>query len=140
MIGAYISDDFYFFLDEIERISGTAFGKFVCTSNSEADKYISMSLIVSVDCGETRRPPDSNIDINYRKGVCYLTFSHKDFEDWFISPTEHTRDEGPNWRFGSSNVYIRTEKSKDFQTFRNNIVAFMDKAQSQVATTIRKGV
>ena len=128
MIGAYISDDFYFFLSGIEYISGTYFGKFVCPSNTEEDKYILMSLVVSIDNGNAIRPPSSSIDINYRKKVCSLTFSQKDFEEWFISPTEHIKEVGPNWRFASSNVYIRTDNSKDPDIFRNNIISFMSRA------------
>ncbi len=132
MIGAYISDDFYFFLEDIKAFEGsrnTWEGKFVCPSNSKADVYIRMTLLISIDYGSPGKPPDSRIDLDYKKKECTLVFSEQNFQDWFIKPTEHVRDGGPDWRYASSNVYIRTIYSeKDFQSFRNSIISYMMKA------------
>ncbi len=131
MIGAYISDDFYFFLYDPKSIAGsrnTYISDFVCSSNTEPDKYLRMKLEMHIDYGKEGNPPSSRIDILFKKKVCILVFSEEDFNDWFVNPTDHVRDNGPNWRYASSNVYIKTTQSKDFNTFRNDIISFMSRA------------
>lgn len=106
----------------------TVISDFVCPSNTEPDKYLRMKLEMSIDYGGGDTPPHSRIDINFKKKVCKLIFSEQDFNEWFVHPTEHLRDNGPNWRYASSNVYIKTTQSKDCNTFRNTLIAYLDMA------------
>ena len=132
MHGAFISDDFYFFLYNPEtcaEIRNTyTSNDFVCPSNTEPDTYVRMKLVMYIDYGKEGTPPQSHVDINYKKRLCTLVFSESDFQEWFVHPTEHVRDNGPNWRYASSNVYIMTTQSKDYDTFRNTLIAYLEMA------------
>ncbi len=126
VLGSFISDDYYFFFDKdalhLLEHNHVLCGSFVCYKSKQ--KLVRLMLIVKVDRGEKGRPPSSSI---YFDGIslCRVAISSQDFHDWFIKPTDHVRDQGPPWRFASCNVYIKTENSKEYEQFKNNILAFL---------------
>jgi hypothetical protein len=122
MIGSYISDDFqfYFELDEIESLKktrNTLGGEFVCNKN-DGTGLVKMRLQVKVGYDSTTKRVASDITINFQKKTCDVVISKQDFDDWFVFPDEYTVKNGPNWRHGSTNVYIKTKKADDAENFR----------------------
>lgn len=134
MFGSYISDDYYFYLDSeigigLEKTSNIfTGGEFVCVNNKGAG-LIKMKLYIQIvpkgTYGETE------IKVDYKNKICCLTFSREHVYEWFINPTEFIRENGPNWRYGSANVYIKTELSRNHNDFRNMVIGHIHQANEQ---------
>lgn len=134
MFGSYISDDYYFYLDSeigigLEKTSNIfTGGEFACSNNKGAG-LIKMKLHVQITPEDVF--VDTEIKIDYKKKICYLTFSREHVYEWFINPTEFIRENGPNWRHGSANVYIKTELSRNHNDFRNMVIGHIHQANEQ---------
>lgn len=127
MIGAYISEDFYFFFNHLDidglRNDFRFFkGKFVCES---AGEYSEMELRVRVDYKKQQYL--STINLDFKKKICEVVFVTTDFHDWFITPTREVLENGPNWRCVNSNVYIKTNQMKGSEDLKNNIISHLER-------------
>lgn len=128
MIGCYISDDYYFWINADTLLSLVSspntfcsYEAFVCPKKN-ADGFIRMDLEIRAD--HEREFSDFQIKIDYKKKICTLVFTLQNLEEWFVSPTLHVLENGPSIRFGSANVYLKTEKSKD-PVFRDTIIGHL---------------
>ena len=130
MIGSYISDDFQFYFEPqeiktLEETRNTLIGNFTCYNNS-GEGLVRMKLSVEVDDPTVQK--SSRIKMDFRKKKCTLSFSEQDFKEWLSHPDPFTLKQGPNWRFASSNVYIKTEKADGAEIFRRTIYGFLFRA------------
>ena len=127
MIGAYISEDFYFFFNELDTNGLRNYpcffkGKFVYEKGGE---YFRMELMVRVDYKKEQYLSTVNLDIE--KKVCEVVFITTDFYDWFINPNRQILEQGPNWRYLDSNVYLKNNQMKGAEDFRNNLIGYLEK-------------
>ena len=126
IIGGYISEDFYFCIPKrdiywLRNNLGNISGKFVFEKSG--NKFQKMNLFTSVDY--SKNMIDSTIEVDHKRGNCYLKFSMGDFKNWFVEPTKSVQENGPNWRYVDSNVYIKTIESKKYEDFMSMIEGFL---------------
>ena len=132
VIGAFISDDFYFFFEEkdIKTLEQKKMvkGTFACYNNKSPKKPLHMELVVSI-LKKSKKLTKTDIIISFSKNqICfYITEDH--FEEWFVNPSDWVRENGPNWRCCTTNVYITRGVSKKSSVRKAELLNFISQAE-----------
>lgn len=132
MIGAYVSEDFYFFfnhldIDGLRNDWGFFKGKL---AYEKLGTFFKMDMFVRVDY--EKKQYISTIDVDLTENSCTVVFTVQDFIDWFVNPSREVLKNGPNWRHGDSNVYIKTEQTKGSEDFRSMLIDYMEKVPEKI--------
>ena len=126
MLGAFISDDYYFFFEERD-IQMLAQGK-RRVAGVFATSVLKMKLVVSVrkiSAGHL----SSSIQMSSNVKQTVFCITEDDFDDWLLHPTDWVREHGPAWRCASCNVYITRETSKKAEIRKREIENFIAQAK-----------
>ncbi len=127
------TDDYYLFFtkEDIQTLkteSKITSGEFALYSNTKDGGILKFNFVVLVFEPSSKKVGTS-IDIDFKSKIVFLFLSPSDFNEWLLHPNDWMRDNGPANRFGSANVYLRTENSKDFEFHKGSIENFLAQAQ-----------
>ena len=131
MIGAFISDDFYFLFEEEDIKNLKKFGKIEGIFGIHAkgeDSVMRMRIIVTLH-KMSRKWMRTDIDILFEEKIAHLDILKNDFKEWFLEADDWVRENGPSVRFASTNVYITRGASKIASKRRSEIQNFINQAK-----------
>lgn len=131
VIGAFFTDDFYFYFEEqgIKKLekSGKITGSFAIYNNKPPANLIRMTLTVSI-FEPNRKHMDTEIPISFEKKSVHFYIKKNHFNEWLLHPTDWVRFKGPDYREGTSCVYISRKKSENAEIRKNYISKLISKA------------
>ena len=131
MIGAFISDDFYFLFEEEDIKNLKKFGKIEGIFGIHAkgeDSVMRMRIIVTLH-KMSRKWMRTDIDILFEEKIAHLDILKNDFKEWFLEADGWVWENGPSVRFASINVYITRGASKNSSVRKSEILNFLAQAK-----------
>ena len=126
MLGAFISDDYYFFFEE-KDIGELARGKKIVGTFAINNLQIKLSVSVYTKSKKKYKRTDIQILTSFKE--THFSMTEDDFNEWLLHPTDWVREHGPAWRCASINVYITRETSSNAKIRKREIENFIAQAK-----------